>query len=266
MKRIFASVLILMGLSSAAWGANDFSGDANCVALWNFESGALTTDSIGTNTLTAVNTPVADTVNFQQGAASCDFELSDGDRFTIADAALDAGFPLKSGTTNKTISVVLWAKFESVGVEQTLFSKYFAAGGGRTLDLFTTSENVLSLAIGYNSGNSKETKTLATFTVGTGTWYSLAFTFDDVTHAWALYSWDGATAYTSSGTFTNQIYLGTQAFAVAANSDGAFRFDGLIDETVVFNDILTSAEIDQIRGGTYGASSNINNWWWRRRN
>ena len=35
--------------------ANDFSSDSNCVALWRFESGALTADSIGTNTLTNSN-------------------------------------------------------------------------------------------------------------------------------------------------------------------------------------------------------------------
>ena len=32
--------------------ANDFSGDNSCKALWSFESGALTTDSKSTNTLT----------------------------------------------------------------------------------------------------------------------------------------------------------------------------------------------------------------------
>ena len=57
--------------------ANDFSSDTDCKALWNFENGALTTDSKGGNTLSiGGNTPSADTVNYKQGAASCDFDSS----------------------------------------------------------------------------------------------------------------------------------------------------------------------------------------------
>ena len=57
--------------------ANDFTNDANCKALWNFDDGALTTDSKGTNTLT--NSGVtADTVDFKEGNASGDFKASFG--------------------------------------------------------------------------------------------------------------------------------------------------------------------------------------------
>ena len=53
--------------------ANDFSSDANCVALWRFEDGALGTDSIGTNDIGLrgyTYQPVADTNVYKEGASS----------------------------------------------------------------------------------------------------------------------------------------------------------------------------------------------------
>jgi len=75
--------------------ANIFTNDSNCKALWRFENGALTTDSKGTNTLTNNNTVVADTVNFKEGAASANLESSSSQYFSITNANLNAGFPLK---------------------------------------------------------------------------------------------------------------------------------------------------------------------------
>ena len=86
--------------------ANDFSGDTNCVALYRFENGALTTDTKGTNTLNVSGgSPEADTVNYQEGSASCLFDAAAHDAFSIADGSLDAGFPLKDGDAVGDISV-----------------------------------------------------------------------------------------------------------------------------------------------------------------
>ena len=93
--------------------ANDFSGDSNCKALWRFESGALTTDTIGSNTLTDYNTVGEDTTNHMEGSCAADFEKSNSEHFVITDANLDSGFPLKSGDTNKKISICFRVRFES---------------------------------------------------------------------------------------------------------------------------------------------------------
>jgi hypothetical protein len=42
-------------------------------------------------------------------------------------------------------------------------------------------------------------------------------------------------------------WLGMSAVA------GVWAFDGYMDEVVIFNRILTDDEIDEIRGGTFGA-------------
>ena len=103
--------------------ANNFTGDVNCVALWNFESGALTTDSIGTNTLTDNNTVGTNASDFKEGAACADLTRANSEYFSITDADLDAGFPLKSDDSNKKISVCFWFKRRANLTNHFLFSK-----------------------------------------------------------------------------------------------------------------------------------------------
>ncbi len=88
-------------------------------ALWSLDNGALTTDSIGTNTLTDNNTVGTDTVNYKEGDASADFESSNSEYLSITDANLDSGFPLKSGESG-TFSVTFWYKAESQGAYRGL--------------------------------------------------------------------------------------------------------------------------------------------------
>lgn len=105
--------------------ANDFSADERCKALWKFESGALTTDSEGTNTLVAsASPPTADTTNYREGAASALFTSADSQCYSIADASLDSGFPWKNGESNLDGSFCFWAKRGSGGSVQRLLIKH----------------------------------------------------------------------------------------------------------------------------------------------
>ena len=73
--------------------------------------------------------------------------------------------------------------------------------------------------------------------------------------------WDDTSksvVHDASGTATNNISITDATFAIGASfASGSPKFthDGLIDEVVVFSDILTTGEIDQIRQGTYSAST-----------
>ena len=118
--------------------ANDFSGDANCVALWRYESGALDVDSIGGNDLTASGIfPTANTTDYKEGAGSADFEKGSFQYLRRNDVNLDAGFPLKSGDANKKISVCSWFQMESTGTQMGLFTKYDGAQNKRSLQGMT---------------------------------------------------------------------------------------------------------------------------------
>ena len=235
--------------------ANNFSNDADCVAVWNLESGALGVDSKGANTLTN-NGVTADIATFKQGAASGDFELSEADRLSITDAALDAGFPLKSGDSNKKISACGWFRPESLPASTTyLLAKYSTTDNKRSVAFTVAAAAQFRLAIGHTGGTAFESITMDTLTMVTGNWYHWAFTYDDATRAYRIRCrQDGQAAIELTGNFTNQISVTDAPFTLGAYGSGVSFSDGLIDEVVVFKDILTSDEIDQIYAGTYGAA------------
>jgi hypothetical protein len=238
--------------------ANNFSGDANCVALWRFESGALTTDSKGTNTLAEGGTPTADTATFKEGAASVNLDPST-DYLVITDANLNTGFPLKSGDTIKTISVCGWFRCDAVGARQ-IFSKYATVAGGRsfTITLQVTSDR-FGIRLGHTSGDSYQ-DIFGMNALVTGRWYHFGVTYQDSDKAYKIRLWDdtgAALIENLSGTATNNIFVNTTQVCVGTRSNLAEYFDGLIDEMVVFKDILTTDEIDQIRAGTYEAAVSV---------
>lgn len=240
----------------ASIGGNDFSGDANLAALYNFEPSALTTDSSGNgNTLTDNNTVTVDTVDFRRGLASADFEYANSESLSIADAGLHATFPFKNGTTNKTISVCFWIKVESVQAgDNYILAKYAAASGGRSFAIHIDGSLKISLVIGYNSGNSRDFLTHATGLTA-GKWYHVGATYQDSDKSYRIRIWDyeahAILGTDKTGTAPNNIYLNAQPLYIAASSVPGNYYDGRLDELVITNDVLSSSEIDQIRANVY---------------
>ena len=225
--------------------ANIFTTDPNCVALWKFESGALVTDSIGTNTLT--NYGVAeDAVNFKEGACAADFELADSDYMLRADADLSAGFPLKNAAGNLQYSFAFWIKFESITAITSIITKGSFARG-MTLDI--TADGVLTLT--HYASTVWNIATLVT-----GRWYHIGVSSDTAAKTAMARIWDDTAG--SGATYTNT-FSATLAdtssidFIIGTYYNRLSRFfDGLIDELVVFNSVLTAADFDLIRAGIYG--------------
>jgi len=82
--------------------ANDFSGDSDCVAVLNEDSGFLYREELSDNdaylTEYAGSGSVGtDTTNKKQGSASASFVAANTQMLYRTDANLAAGFPLKSG-------------------------------------------------------------------------------------------------------------------------------------------------------------------------
>jgi len=256
MKRLLILYFVFCILCSVSLGDNDF-GDVNCVALWRLENGALTVDSKGGNTLTN-DAVVADAVNYKEGEASGDFEWSSSAFMTIADADLDAGFPLKDGDSTKKISVCAWIMPESLPTEGCFFAKWDHAGLKRQLQILQLgSPSDIRVYIGYNGGVSYEEVVTLNTNMVVNQWYHIGFTFQDSDKSWRLRVWDesGESVMEDTGNTINNINIEDSFFTLGCVSDGINHFDGRIDEVVVFNDILTSDEIDQIRVGTYGVAA-----------
>lgn len=238
--------------------ANNFSGDSNCVALYRFENGALTTDSKDSNALTGNSpAPTVDTSDFQEGAACVDLEAGVvRDWFWRNDADLSSDFPFKNGTSNQTISAAFWAKFESFpgGSGLAVISKsgwYDASFNFRQV-------GASSMSLGVYAGG-WEYYTFAT-ALTTARWYHIAFTYQNSDKTYRIRIWDDTAGALlgadKAGTGTKNVPVTANNLSVGAGiSDGTQAFDGKLDEVVIFNDVLTVEEIDAIRGGTYGASA-----------
>jgi len=235
---------------------NNFAVDPNCVALWRFEAGKLTLDSIKTNKLKDVNSVDVNTVDYKEGAAAAQLDWADGEYFSIIDANLSSGFPFKNGTGNSKISLCFWVKFDTMTPWPCVFSKNLNAKYG--FGISKTSLDKLEMFVGYNSGTNAEIF-VHDATLLPDRWYHVGATFDNSSKSYRIRIWD-ATAHAILGTDKT----GTAVHSVVndsgevqiGHSAGLNRFlynlDGTLDEFVVFNDILSVADIDKIRQGTYG--------------
>lgn len=233
--------------------ANDFSGDPRCKALWRLESGALTADSKGTNTLTDVNTVQEDLVDFKEGACAALFARANSEYLEITDANLDAGFPLKNGDTTKKITITGW--FKSTGIPGYLEWHDIVVKwdwtGYKICFAFQLSDSYLQLSWGHTSDRQNQYWNVMTPTAGR--WFHYGLVIDGVAKTAHIRLWD-ATAESVTNynhTFDYELRICDAPFGIAGNSSTGDLYDGRQDEIVVFNNLLSDTEIDAIRNGVF---------------
>jgi len=234
--------------------ANNFLGDA--VALWRFEDGALTVDSVGGNTLIAVNTPVSDTENFLEGGASVDLERDSSQYLYIADANLDVGFPLKNGDTVKLISVFCRFKIESIA-NSWIFSKTSSNTAQRGWGIYLKSTGKLEYWCGYSSGGASQEVSTG-YTLKVGRWYSLGVACDGINKTILGRLYDHTTetvVYSDTVSFDYELNVEAANVCIGCKADPAEYWDGLIDEIAVFNRLIDATEIDFMINGTFNLTS-----------
>lgn len=233
--------------------ANDFGGDANCVAVWKFDDDA--NDSKGGNDLTEVNTPTYDSSDKKEGTHSIDFEDSSNECCTIGDGDLDAGFPGKSGTSEQSFSICGWFKVETM---PSINRRAFVAkweNGTRSFMVSIEADGKVSFFVGYNNGASYTGIEFDT-ACSTGKWYHFGVTYDSSDNSMKLRVWDDDAGDllddNKEGTVSGDMSPDTAPVEVG-RFWGSLYYDGKVDEVVIFKDVLSDSEIDQIRAGTYGA-------------
>ncbi len=244
--RYFAIILLF---TTAALGVvNDFDTDDNCVAVYYFEDGALILDSKGSNTLTN-NGVTADLVDYKEGVASGDFVSADTDYLEIADGDLDSGFPLKSGEANRTFSFTFWFKLNQIGETNYLVHKN--VGNNYSLLIWARDTNVLALGLALDNWRLDIYEHASTLSADI--WYHVGITHNATDGTYRIRIWDddaGATLGSDkTGTASNTVNITPSLLRVSYGSP--FGLTGNLDEIAVFGDVLTAAEIDAIRGGTY---------------
>ncbi len=242
---------------------NDFASDPDCAALWRFESGQLTTDSVGSNTLEIVETVTAETSDHKEGEASANLETG---YFRIDDADLDPGFPLKSGVATPAFSVAFWMKAYTVSERLTgsvMYAKGAEAGpytysfGMGLYEPAGAGTGTIRLMVGTAGGTNQHIyDTHLSRVLQRDQWYHMAVTYEQTSPTEGilnLYIYDPSdgTVLTSTVASANvPVYDGPLALGLSRWSSS--RFVGLLDEMVVFKDVLTEAEVNQIRQGSYG--------------
>jgi hypothetical protein len=241
---------------------NNFSDDSNCVALFRFDNNA--NDAKGGNDLTAVNTPTYDSGDKKEGSHSADLERDSTQYFAIADGDLDAGFPGKSGTSEQSFTICLWCKPESLASSMGLVDKYLTGTNQRSYQLLLNSSYKPFFAVGYNGGASGSNITFNT-ALSTGIWYHIAVVYDASDNSMKIRVWDD-----NAGALLDSNATGTADGDMSPDSAplevgrayglDSYVLDGKIDEVVIFKDVLSDNEIDQIRQGIYPFT-----WQWQPR-
>ena len=96
--------------------------------------------------------------------------------------------------------------------------------------------------------------------MSTGNWYWISYSFNNATKAfhYRVLNANLTVFEDGSGTTTNNISVADAPGATfGRRADGNWAIDGRLDEIVVFNDILTSDERDDIAAGTYSYGSDV---------
>jgi len=112
-----------------------------------------------------------------------------------------------------------------------------------------------TILIGYNGGASEEQVYASGPVMAQDKWYHCAYTYDGSSKAWKIRVWDedAGTVTETTGTMVQTMNIESQTFYMDSDASSQWPTKGNMDEVVIFNDVLTSDEIDQIRLGTYGA-------------
>ena len=202
---------------------------------------------------------------FQEGAYSIDNTNPYAGLMYSASA-----FDMLKSADPQTFSLALWFRMKDTAVgrgdDETIAGRHYSATNGSTQWWLyvSDSDDHLKLRMTRDDGTGVVTADL-NHDLYADTWYHVGVTLDNTsncTYNIRLYDTNDTTVYTASATNAAGLDvddarlfgLGTASYnrGEVASRD---TFDGYIDEAAVFNDILTADEIDEIRNGTYGAST-----------
>lgn len=229
---IVAAALPLIGSfpsgSVSRWKLNESSGDR--------------ADSVGSNTLTDINTVASAAGQFSENAA--DFERDNSERFSAADSA--------SLSITGDMSFCVWINPESalVDTERVVSAKSLSTGDQRGFYLgianyvgsqYEISAGTKGLFVQItNAGASNGVQKGVNLAWEVGVWHHICFSYTAAGGSVEFYL-DGASQGTKTGFPTSQ-FDNTAPFELAA-VQGIIFFDGLMQDALLWNVALTDANV-----------------------
>lgn len=247
----------------AAAGHTDYTADANCMGAWFMNSSGNETDRSGEgNTLVETTGVIAlipdecagvdDPQGDCTGSGTASDHLPSGYSGKVRDfeygnsayllGAVDGSLDI-SGHTGLTIA--MWVKVEGDPGAVYAISKWNNSNTYRQYTLRTTSANDYSFAVSNDGSATVEIVSDTAF--NQGTYQHVVGVHDPDDDELRIYvngSSDASPVAHSTG-----IYAGNAAFNIGAETV-ALYWDGLMDEVIVFNRVLSPAEITELY--TYG--------------
>ena len=243
MKRYlaFLSILVLV-LASVPYKA-DAALATNLVSYWKMdESSGNPADSVGSNTLTNLNTTAFGAAKINNGA---DIETSSTQGFRITDAA-QSGLDFSDALT-----FAMWIKFESTPAgEITFIVKRVGSGNQRSYFWKMNSTTAVGF-LWYTDGSTIGGNLSVSWTPSTDTWYHIAVTKSGTTVKFYV---NGAQQGLDQTGSNATIHNGTAPFEIGQWIDDVGNFDGFTDEVGVWSRALTLAEISSLYNAGAGCA------------
>lgn len=231
--------------------AIDTRGYASGGAVYNryrFESGALTTDSQGNDTLTAAGgggSADTDSGDYVEGSASV--ELASSESYYIDEAGISANHPLKDGVAAATsFSILLCAKFDAsiIGVSTNTYLAYKTnASPELGFAIYKNASDKIQASSSEDGTTSYDNTIINPTAVIAVNWYGIAYIYNADTEKETLHVRD-ITGDAVHG--IDQIYSSNGVF----RSSNHFRIGNLhvgqIDHVLVFDEAISVETADFI--------------------
>lgn len=221
----------------------DYSQDANCMGAWYMNGGASAngddeTDRSGEGqTLTETSGDIPNSASVPSGysGTSRDFEFGESEYL----AGSTSGSLDITGHTGLTVAA--WVKVENDTGPAHIVSKWDNVATYRQYALRIIIDNNFEFAV--SNDGSTTVKVTATTKFSTGTYQHVVGVHDPDNDELRIYV-DGSSDATPQAHSTG-IYAGNAAFSIGVENAQLY-YDGLMDEVIVFNRVLSPAEILEI--------------------
>lgn len=239
--------------------ANNVTTDATCVALYKLESGALTTDSKSTNTLT--NSGVIASATHVEGSYSG--RVNSGKYLYISDANLAAGFPFKFGDTNLQMSIAYWFYPTVLDDGWVYHIGKLTNWGGLSFLIETVYDGSIRARVKDDSsytyiysGYWIDESTWYQFTLTPNTWHHLGLSVDNSAKLLLLRLYNAYTGIAETFTQSFEGNLVTTNDPLYIGNSYSYQTT-YFDEIFFFNTAKTASQFDLIRLGLYDGTSRI---------
>ena len=138
-----------------------------------------------------------------------------------------------------TFSFSQWVKFNSLGTDEVIISKWSSASSFKGYVIYKNSSD--KIVVFLRESNIKFNLFVSTNTLSSGVWYNITLTYDGsrLNSGINLY-FDGVPqAGARSGNFYTGSMITTLPFNIGARNNGELPLNGFIDEVSVFNSELS---------------------------